>query len=168
MKVTLHQAVRGGAVGDQPEMSEKEAEWYVTNGYASVDDPELQKKWAPTGGRTAAPRDTDPTLAENREGPNDPAPGPAEGTTDTGRAMTHPAGGDYFMPPSDTAPNPEFRNAYDQRGRGQVFDNGEAPRFVDQRADRSDAQPRKAASAKPGDAAGEPKGSSAEGKGKRK
>jgi hypothetical protein len=41
------------------------------------------------------------------------------------------------LPPADTTPDPNFRDAYYQRGRGQLFPNGEAPQFVDQRSDRS-------------------------------
>lgn len=67
MKIKLHQNVEGHVAGDEIEVTEDRAEWYVTNGYASTDDTEKQSKWANQMGTTPDKELTAPGVREAQD-----------------------------------------------------------------------------------------------------
>lgn len=79
-ELTLAQPIEGGVPGDVVDIPAERAEWYLARGYAYDPDDTTSKLL-----NTSPPRAQDPTLAENREGPNEPLPegDPTPGVSDT-------------------------------------------------------------------------------------
>lgn len=70
-KIRLTSPVFGGDVGDTPTVTREQAKWAATNGYAVYENaPQMQEK-AVDPGVVSYTADDDPTLAANREGPNE-------------------------------------------------------------------------------------------------
>lgn len=79
-RIRLHQPVEGKAAGETVDIESARADWYVGQGYASLEDDDS------TGGQgdlvTPPGADSDPTLADNREAPDNEDGTPAVPTTD--------------------------------------------------------------------------------------
>jgi hypothetical protein len=67
VKIKLHQNVEGHVAGDEIEVPEDRAEWYVTNGYASVEDAEKQAQWSNQMGTTPDKELTSPGVREAQD-----------------------------------------------------------------------------------------------------
>lgn len=85
-ELTLAQPIEGGMPDDVVDIPAERAEWYKANGYAYDPTDDSNKLL-----NTSVPRSQDPTLAENREGPNEPLP---EGDPTPGESDTMALGGD--------------------------------------------------------------------------
>ena len=73
MRVKLHQDVKGRKSGETVDVPEGEGGWLVINGYASQASDSTDKVNA-----TSVPAEKDPTVAENRESPEEAPPGVTE------------------------------------------------------------------------------------------
>jgi hypothetical protein len=81
VRLKLHQPIEGGAADEVVDVPAERADWLVANGYASLADSDDS-----TGGEGELVRDVnaenDPTLASNREAPDDEDGNPAVPTTE--------------------------------------------------------------------------------------
>jgi len=79
-RLRLHQPVEGRAVGEVVDVPAERADFYLTQGYAGLEDGDATDDDAELV--TAPPASSDPTLAENRETPDNEDGTPAVPTTD--------------------------------------------------------------------------------------
>jgi hypothetical protein len=71
MKLKIHQDILGHTSGTEVEVDGTQAEWLVAEGYASVADSESDYAQEDKHLVTSADAKNDPTLASNREAPDD-------------------------------------------------------------------------------------------------
>lgn len=80
MKLKLHSPVEGHQPGDVITVDKAKGEWLVTNGYAVEEGVEVDDEFGVR--QTDVTPDKLPTLAENREKPDEPTPGVDDSTND--------------------------------------------------------------------------------------
>lgn len=95
MKLKIHQDVLGLTSGTETEVDGTQAEWLVREGYASVADTESDYAQEDKHLITSADAENDPTLAANREAPDEYDAAAKEDEAENDEASKAKAAADY-------------------------------------------------------------------------